>query len=129
VVVGVSASLNDSADLARYLAQPDLIGTLDRTDLAALLSRLKALEGAVLARLLITPPAATGDHPAQDDARLLTVDEVAARTRFARSYVYELLRKHELRGVKTGKYWRVTAASLDEWIVRHQPFDRTKPSA
>jgi len=58
--------------------------------------------------------------PMVADERLLTVDQVAAILGFASSYVYELLRRGEIRGMHHGKYWRVRRAEVEKFIAKHE---------
>jgi excisionase family DNA binding protein len=51
---------------------------------------------------------------------LLTVDQVAASLGFASSYVYELLRRGEIRGMHHGKYWRVRRSEVEKFIAKHE---------
>jgi excisionase family DNA binding protein len=52
--------------------------------------------------------------------RLLAVPEAAGLMGFATSYVYEIIRRGDLPAVKRGKYVRIRASSLAEWIRRHE---------
>lgn len=63
------------------------------------------------------PPAA--ERPQHDD-RLLTVEEAAKHMGFAKSYVYEMIRRGELRAVRRGKYVRVRESAIAEWIAQHE---------
>ena len=47
------------------------------------------------------------------------MDEAAVVLGFARSYVYELIRRREFPAVKEGKYVRIRKSALLEW-VRHK---------
>lgn len=64
------------------------------------------------------PPAA--ERPEQHDDRLLTVEDAAKRMGFAKSYVYEIIRRGELRAVRRGKYVRVRESAIAEWIAQHE---------
>lgn len=50
--------------------------------------------------------------------RLLTVRDVAERTRYSRSFVYELLSAGTLPSVTQGRTRRVREADLDAYIRR-----------
>jgi len=58
--------------------------------------------------------------PMVPEERLLTVDQVAAILGFASSYVYELLRRGEIRGMHHGKYWRIRRSEVQEFIAKHE---------
>lgn len=51
---------------------------------------------------------------------MLNVEAAAARMGFARSYVYELVRRGKLRAIRHGKYVRIRAAAIDEWIAENE---------
>lgn len=50
--------------------------------------------------------------------RLLTVRDVAERTRYSRSFVYELMSRGTLPSVSQGRTRRVREADLDDFIRR-----------
>ncbi len=66
------------------------------------------------------PMSQRNEQIAPMEERLLTVDEVAASLGFASSYVYELLRRGEIRGMHHGKYWRVRRSEVEKFIARHE---------
>jgi hypothetical protein len=75
-------------DLAPYLARPQLADGLNREDLAALLEELKALEGRVMARLLLgATEQPTATH--HDDDRMLDADEAAALLHKPRRWIFQ----------------------------------------
>ena len=90
-------SLNGNViDIGRYLARPNLADGLNREELAALLEEVKALEGRVMARLLLgateQPAAAPVAQPQASVGpggdRMLTTKEAAAILRRAPSWIY-----------------------------------------
>lgn len=50
------------------------------------------------------------------DDRLLLPEEVADRLRLSRTTVMRLLREHKLKGIRTGKLWRVRESDLEAFI-------------
>jgi excisionase family DNA binding protein len=58
--------------------------------------------------------------PMVPEERLLTVDQVAAILGFASSYVYELLRRGEIRGMHHGKYWRIRRSEVEKFIAKYE---------
>jgi len=101
-------------------SHPERAAGLPAEARAALLLRISAALVALssgAAQPHVTPAA---PKPPTDQTQLLTAEQVAERTGFARSYVYQLLRRGELRAVRRGKYVRVTEQALREWIDRHQ---------
>jgi excisionase family DNA binding protein len=107
--------------LADYLEQPTLASRLSREEACALLVQIKAFEGALLARLLIPESHETKEtqRPSEGE-RLLTVGEVAVMLRYAESYVYELVRRGELRAVRHGKYIRIKPSAVQKFIASHE---------
>lgn len=95
---------------------------------AALLARCSALQSALTASLL-TRPASAGSLQSASD-RLLTIPDVAERLAVPASYAYELARQGKLPTVRLGKYVRVRAALLTEWLTgRGQSLDDPAISA
>lgn len=62
------------------------------------------------------PSIAAPPTPESDADRLLTVIEAASFLGFARSYVYEMIRRGEFPAVRRGKYVRVRRSAFEEWI-------------
>lgn len=48
--------------------------------------------------------------------RLLTPEQVAEHLQVPVKSVQEMLRTHEIRGIKVGRRWRVDPADLDRYI-------------
>lgn len=46
-----------------------------------------------------------------------TPDEVARLLKVSRRTVYELLRSHELVGIRIGRSWRISQEALDEYVT------------
>lgn len=85
-----------------------------------LLAQAHVAEGALLARLLTS--ASTDGHPeapAEED-RLLTPAEAAARLGVRRSRIYGLTRTGALPAVRVGKYVRVRAGALAQWVTEQE---------
>jgi excisionase family DNA binding protein len=78
---------------------------------------------ALLAALAAVPlptatPAPTPETEEND--RLLTVAEAAPLLGFARSNIYEMIRRGEFPAVRRGKYVRVRRSVLTEWVQRKE---------
>lgn len=85
----------------------------------------------VLAALLTAPAVTTNGVPAPANPDpLLTVPEAAARLAVPSSLVYDLIRRGRLPAVHIGKYVRINATALEQWMREHaaQPLD-TGPSS
>ena len=100
------------------MVHPIDINTLNREELVKLLAE-------VFARLITLGPATSPDQrepPVEPAVRskLLTVPEVADILVFAPGYTYELVRRGEIRAVHYGKYWRLTADALEDFIRRSE---------
>jgi excisionase family DNA binding protein len=54
-----------------------------------------------------------------NEERIFTPDDVARRLQVARLTVVRWLRAGKLRGIKTGKIWRVQQQDLDAFIRDH----------
>lgn len=70
---------------------------------------------AVLTALASAPRADQQPRQAMENEGWFTIPEVAARLRFAKSYVYQLVRRGDLPALRKGKYWRVRLADLCRW--------------
>lgn len=53
----------------------------------------------------------------EDD--MLTVKEVAAYLKVSENTVYNYLNRGELNGVKVGRSWRITRASIRDYLTRN----------
>lgn len=87
---------------------------MGRVLLAELVAALRAdpvLRRDVVA-LLQEPRSSTGG-----DARVMSVEEVAAAVRVSERSVYRALRDGRLRGDRIGSRWRISAAAVEEWKV------------
>src|SRR5271156_677780 len=84
----LNTKVRDREWLAPHLSRPNLADGLSRQELAALLEELKALEGRVIARLLLNAPEQPAATTPQADDRMLTADEAAAILRRKPSWIY-----------------------------------------
>lgn len=112
---------NDWPLALRELAtNPSSLRTLPGASRRRMVSQLAALI-VVLESIEDGPPspATTQPLPASEEP-LLNVEAAAARMGFARSYVYELVRRGKLRAIRHGKYVRIRAAAIDEWIAENE---------
>lgn len=53
--------------------------------------------------------------PGQVD-EVLTIDELAAYLKVAKSTLYKLAQDGKLPGQKVGKHWRFRKATIDQWL-------------
>ena len=106
-------------DLRRVLADPCLVEQLSPAQARSLLVELGVLLTALAARAIgpEVSPARPGESGAE---RLLTVPQVAERLALPKGRVYELVRRAELPAVHIGKYVRIPADGLGEWLSRRR---------
>lgn len=50
------------------------------------------------------------------DDQVLTIDELSAYLKIAKSTLYKLAQEGRLPGQKIGKHWRFRKASIDRWL-------------
>ena len=118
--------LNGKISLDEVLADPGRARTLPRSvrnDLLALCAAvIVALSsGDDSAEAKPNAQAALAAEPKQRAGdNLLTVPEVAEILGFARGYVYEIVRRGQIRAVHHGKYWRITIAAVEEFIRENE---------
>jgi excisionase family DNA binding protein len=98
------------------MLSPERTGALSVAEVHSVISRCAVLHTIMLMRLLelqTRPPAGT------DEETLLTVPEVSRQLKFRPAYVYELVRKGALAGIRSGKYVRIHKSSVDAWRRQH----------
>ena len=111
----------DTAELGRVLAEPHRIVGLSATDIPALLGHLEQARAALWARMIREPVPSVRDRSGDADDEVLTVPEVARELRFTPAYVYEAVRRRDLRAVRKGRYVRITRADLRVWLEGRTP--------
>lgn len=110
-----------TSDLTNLLENPAQVEQLPPETIPPLLVALSTLQGALAARLLRVAvrqegqPGSPGGEP-----KLLSVPEAAALLGVPAGYAYELARRGEIPTVRFGKYVRVSASALREWVARRQ---------
>ena len=119
-----------SVTLDELAGDPSKAALLSAEGRGQLLARCAAVLAALSAASVSAPEHSTHApvQDAPDPHRLLSVREVATATGFARSYVYELLRRGDLPAVRHKKYVRVRAAALEQWIASHEWHGRRAPT-
>ncbi len=96
--------------LGQILEHPARVAELSDQEARQLLVRVSALLAALAARV----PASENGQPGD---RLLTPAEAAARLGVRRSRIYDLTRAGALPAVRVGKYVRVRASALTQWVT------------
>jgi excisionase family DNA binding protein len=121
-VIEFELSLNGNViDIGRYLARPNLADGLNRDALAALLEEVKALEGRVMARLLLG--ATEGIRARQEDAErdcLLTAKEAAERLALTVDYLYRHAEKLPFTVRPGAGQVRFSARGIERYIQARQ---------
>ena len=51
---------------------------------------------------------------------VLTIDELAAYLKIAKSTLYKLAQDGKLPGQKVGKHWRFRKATIDQWLSENE---------
>jgi len=108
-------------DLVRLLQDPARVADIPATEARRLVVPVSTLAAALAARAAMSED----DNPGQPEApaekeRLLTIPNVAALLSVPKGYVYELARRGAIPTVRFGKYVRIAASALREWVARHQ---------
>ena len=103
-------------------ADPTVVQALSRAVLEALALRAITAHAAIITALL-TGVGKPGSEPTQSAAeaeRLLTVPDVARRLGVPPPHVYELARRRAIPTCRLGRYVRIPARELGEWIQQHR---------
>jgi len=48
---------------------------------------------------------------------VLTIDELAAYLKIAKSTIYKLAQEHKVPGQKVGRHWRFHRETIDRWLA------------
>ena len=112
-------------DLRTYLAEPALVSQLSRAELAELLLQVRALEGALLIRLLADLSENSRRHKPEApdpncDDRMLTVDEAAVMLRKDKRWIYRRKRKLPFVHILSERSLLCSERTLRQWIKHHQ---------
>ncbi len=54
------------------------------------------------------------------ESDVLTIDELSAYLRVAKSSLYKLAQEGKLPAQKVGKHWRFHRAAIDQWLSENQ---------
>lgn len=96
--------------LIQYIRDPSSVETKDLPRVLGEVERLRAELWSALCAAAATTRATTPPS----DVGFLTVAEVAAKLKFSRGHVYELVRQGQLRVVRTGRSVRVPIGALQD---------------
>jgi excisionase family DNA binding protein len=99
--------------------EPALAAELETEDVEALLGRSMVAQSALVQRLLALPRRGRGGDPREDDEpdlHQLDAGHVAAVLGVPKDFVYDLIRRGVLPSIKVGKYVRIPADRLRDWI-------------
>jgi excisionase family DNA binding protein len=105
--------------LDELAAHPERAVELRDEERRCVVSQLAALI-ILLQSSVAAAPVGSAAPPEPGAERLLTVPATAERLGFAKSYVYEIIRRGELRAVRRGKYVRVRQSAIEEWTRAHE---------
>lgn len=56
-----------------------------------------------------------------DEARILTIDELAKYLKVGKTTLYKLAQEGKIPGQKVGKHWRFNRVSIDRWLEEQKP--------
>jgi excisionase family DNA binding protein len=59
------------------------------------------------------------------DDEVLTIDELSAYLKVAKSTLYKLAQEGKLPGQKVGKHWRFRKVAVDRWLEESGPIEKT----
>lgn len=57
--------------------------------------------------------------------QVMTIDELAAYLKVAKSTLYKLAQEGKVPGQKVGKHWRFSRQAIDDWL-RSQPKESSR---
>lgn len=125
-VSGEAQALAGVPTLLELLQTPERAAELPAEERCRLVSQLAALIVVIESSSArpVEAPVPQGRDSARDDDRLLRVPEAAEILGFARSYIYELIRRGELPAVQSGRHVRLRRSALREWARRHEQLDK-----
>lgn len=112
--------LNPLPSLDELVADPSRVVELQGDERRRYVSQLAGLIVLLESSAVPNATARAAPTPEPSAERLVTVPVAAERMGFAKSYVYELIRRGELRAVKRGKYVRLRQSAIEEWTRAHE---------
>jgi excisionase family DNA binding protein len=109
-------------DIKPYLARPALVDELSREELAALLEQLKALEGKVMARLLLgaSRSQTIAEASNQGQEKMLTAKQLAEHLEVKESWVMSEARANRIPKRMVGRYVRFDLADVRRALEQRQ---------
>ena len=116
---GINGAAANTPTLDEIAADPTKVGVLDADAARSVVLRCAAV---LMAVATVQPPApqpAVCAAPLPDD-RLMSVPEAAQYLGFAKSYVYELIRRGEFPAVQCGKYVRIRRSAMAQWVKQKE---------
>jgi excisionase family DNA binding protein len=90
-------------------ADPSLVGKLSAEARAQIVARCAALVLSILA-------APIPEHHVNGDDPILTVAEAAARLKYARGHLYELIKNKALAAVRHGRSFRIRTSEIERFL-------------
>jgi len=104
---------------------PDLLNidpsAIPTNQIPAVLSALAALQGALAARLIVSPEVATNSSPTDNDRdTLMTVAETAARLRRSPKWVYRRVKTLPFARCLGPRSWVFSQRGLEKWLARQR---------
>ena len=63
--------------------------------------------------------------PDNSDDVVLTIDQLSAYLKVAKSTLYKLAQEGKLPGQKVGKHWRFRKIAIDRWLEESGPIEKS----
>jgi excisionase family DNA binding protein len=106
---------NHTLGLDALVANPELVASLDAEARSAVVMKCATVLAAISAApgKDVLPNEKAGSDP------ILTVAEAAARLKFAKGYVYELIRSKAIPAMRSGRHFRIRAAEIEKFMREH----------
>ena len=106
---------NHNLSLNALAADPSLAVSLDTEERATVTLRCAS----VLAAISAAPGNDPVPHEGQDHDPILTVAEAAARLRYTKTHVYEMIRNKTIAAIRDGRTFRVRTSEIEKFLATH----------
>lgn len=82
------------------------------------LSNMSVSLAAAGGHVLSTAAPAEGEQMDKPDDSVMTIDELSAYLKIAKSTLYKLAQEGSIPGQKVGRHWRFHRSVIDQWLAR-----------
>jgi excisionase family DNA binding protein len=108
-----------TASLDRIATDSASVESLSEGEICALIGEVAVVDARLRGKLAELKSGVQRGSGSESHS-LLTVEEAAEQLAVTGQYVYELLRKGDLPGLRVGKYWRIDEGDLLRWIAKQK---------